>query len=332
MYQNYINHVFLFPGMMSKTVVGVVILVILAGFVGYLAGNDFDLSDEDDEGKNDDGLEPEDNETMLLTVNSTGENNWVTQAFYLENDTGMLMDFSFFSEYETESILFESMYLINLEKDAQWEDVYVDTRVYAGDGIDQVYGHGNVGPVNESAERTGSSTSGTYSLGHIWIGFTLEAGSWYFVFESNGPHEMTFQIIFEDTIQVNERREGNGTCFAYDSRDFSGDLKGGFAGGNFNSGGSLDQAGGPWMVCTYWAEDTSIYTGATRIAFESPNGTAGARTYAGAGAGVSYDEGDFMDPLIGDDGGEWYFEIQLEVKTDIVFLCGSGVEFAMEEV
>ena len=129
----------------------------------------------------------------------------------------------------------------------------------------------------------------------------------------------------ESEITIIERREGNNTCFAYDSRDFSGDLKGGFAGGNFNSGGSITQNVNNSLVATYWAEDTSIYTGATRISFESPNGTTGARTYAGAVVGVHSDEGDFMDPLIGEEGG-WYFEIQFEAKTDVVFLCGSGVE------
>jgi len=313
--------------MQLNKVVIIVVLMLVSALFGFLIGNDFKLRSDDDDGE-DSGSEDDaslTNVTSILKVNSTGENNWVVQKFHLANDTGMYMEFMFYSEYDTEVILFESMYLINMETDAQWEDVYADTRVYAGDNIDQVYGHGNLGPVNESYERTGSSTQGSWRLTHIWIGFTLDAGTWYFAFETNGPHEMEFMIIFEEDSEVQERREGNATCFAYDTRDFEADLKGGFAGRNFNYGGSLEQGGAPRMLLTFWAEDTSIYTGATRIAFESPNGTSGARNYAGAGAGVTWDEGDFMDPLVGE-GGEWYFEIQLEAKSDIVFLCGAGVD------
>jgi len=305
-----------------RTTIIVAILVIIAAAAGFLAGKAMESGD-DSSGKP--SGEEGTNYTKILTVNSTGNNSWTAQKFYLAKDTSMYMQFEFYSEYETDHDLFESMYLVNLEKDAQYEDVYSDTRVYAGDGIDKVYGHGNLVGVNESYNRTGSPTSGTYHLTHIWLGFTLENGTWYFVFETNGPHKMSFLMVFQDNIEVLEKRTGNHACFAYDSRNFTGDLKGGFAGGNFNSGGSLEQYAAPYMLATFWAEDSSANTGATRISFTSPNGTTGARTYAGAGAGIRNDEGDFMDPLIGE-AGKWEFEIQFEAKTDEVFLCGAGVD------
>jgi len=259
-------------------------------------------------------------QNWTILANSTGEESWSVKKFVLGEDTTIKkLTFSWVSKYQTDSMLFVSMYLFHESMDRN--NRFTIQSVYAGEGIDNFYVNGELEGSEYSYEREGSSTEGKAGMLVTWKGYDVKAGTWHVVFITNGPHQMNLEILFLSQVVEEESLAGEEGTFAFQAQDFDGDFQVGADAGNLNYLATVELTFSNTMVGGFWAQDDWTQTGMTRLSFTSPEGKIGSRTILSAQRHRVYDDGEFIDPLIGN-AGQWEFKIEAEVQSNDVFLCG----------
>ena len=261
------------------------------------------------------------------------EGKWIVHVIDGLNDewphTEWTGHFTLDSQYEEDSNnLFNMVMIIPVGRWGDDEVSPIASCIVFTRELGNVYLKASGGPVNQSINRSGDSSSGSYRL-TIDISHFLQEGRWWIAYITNAPHVMDFRLEFEEPVLYHGNATGYDSTFIYDTEDFDTNLGAGGSGGNTCYEGTLSHNVDNTMLGMYFSDGS--YTGSaartTRISLENPDGSTGWGEYYGAAGQTQYfEDGEMDEKCIYGEPGKWDFAIGYEAGTDVVYLPGASMD------